>query len=135
MSQVEDVAEVGVIGLAVMGSNLARNFASRGRTVAVYNRSFGRTELLTSTYGTEGTFVAAPTVEEFVASLQRPRRIVIMVQAGPGTDAVIDSLVPHLDEGDIVVDGGNAFYEDTRRREAALRAHGLHFVGAGISGG
>jgi 6-phosphogluconate dehydrogenase len=128
-------AQVGVVGLAVMGSNLARNFASRGHTVALYNRTKTRTDDLMAAHGAEGAFVPTATVAEFVASLQRPRRIIIMVKAGAGTDATIDSLVPHLEPGDIVVDGGNAHFPDTRRREAALREKGLHFVGAGISGG
>jgi 6-phosphogluconate dehydrogenase len=124
-----------MIGLAVMGSNLARNFASRGHTVAVYNRTRARTDALMEAHGSEGAFAPADSLAAFVASLQRPRRIVIMVQAGAGTDRVIETLTPHLEEGDIVVDGGNAHFEDTRRREAALRELGLHFVGAGISGG
>jgi len=128
-------AQVGVVGLAVMGSNLARNFARHGHTVALYNRTQARTDELVAQHGHEGSFVPAQTVEEFVASLERPRRIVIMVKAGAATDATIDALVPHLEPGDIVVDGGNAHFEDTRRREAALREHDLHFVGAGISGG
>ncbi|MPV49741.1 NADP-dependent phosphogluconate dehydrogenase [Pseudactinotalea sp. HY160] len=128
-------AHVGVIGLAVMGRNLARNIASHGHTVALYNRTQARTDDLMASHGDEGSFVPAAELAEFVASLERPRRIIIMVQAGPATDATIDSLIPLLEEGDIVVDGGNAHYEDTRRREQALRTHGLHFVGAGISGG
>ena len=129
------LAQVGVIGLAVMGSNLARNFASRGHTVAVYNRSVEKTETFSADFGADGTFIATPTIEKFVAALERPRKVIIMVQAGAGTDAVIDQLIPLLEEGDIVVDGGNAHYEHTRRREAALREVGLHFIGAGISGG
>ena len=128
-------AQVGVVGLAVMGSNLARNFARHGHTVALYNRTQARTDELVAQHGHEGSFVPAQSVEEFVASLERPRRIVIMVKAGAATDATIDALVPHLEPGDIVVDGGNAHFEDTRRREAALREYDLHFVGAGISGG
>jgi 6-phosphogluconate dehydrogenase len=128
-------AQVGVVGLAVMGANLARNLARHGHTVALYNRTQARTDALVEAHGSEGSFVPATTIEEFTASLERPRRILIMVQAGAGTDATIDALVPHLEPGDIVVDGGNAHFEDTRRREAALREHGLHFVGAGISGG
>ncbi|MGH8824496.1 MAG: NADP-dependent phosphogluconate dehydrogenase [Jiangellaceae bacterium] len=128
-------ARVGVVGLAVMGSNLARNFARHGHTVALYNRTQARTDDLVATHGTEGTFVPAASLEAFTASLELPRRILIMVKAGAPTDATIDALVPHLGPGDIVVDGGNAHYEDTRRREAALRERGLHFVGAGISGG
>jgi 6-phosphogluconate dehydrogenase len=128
-------AQVGVVGLAVMGSNLARNFARHGRTVALYNRTRARTEQLVAAHGTEGTFLPSASVEDFAASLERPRRVLMMVKAGPATDATIDTLLPHLKAGDIVVDGGNAHFEDTRRREAALRTHGLHFVGAGISGG
>ena len=128
-------ARVGVVGLAVMGSNLARNFARHGHTVALFNRTTARTDDLVALHGGEGTFLAAPDLEQFVATLERPRRIVLMVMAGAPTDATIDALVPLLEPGDIVVDGGNAHYEDTRRREQALRARGLHFVGAGISGG
>ena len=128
-------AEIAVVGLAVMGSNLARNLARHGHAVAVHNRSTAKIDDLIAEHGHEGTFVAAPTLEDLVAVLERPRRIIIMVKAGGPTDAVIDALVPLLDQGDIVVDGGNAHYEDTRRREADLREVGLHFVGAGISGG
>ena len=130
-----DLANVGVIGMAVMGSNLARNLAHHGHRVAIYNRTTAKTNAVMAEHGTEGDFRPAVDLPQFVASLEQPRRIIIMVQAGAGTDATIDALVPLLDEGDIVVDGGNAFFEDTRRRELALREHGLHFVGAGISGG
>ncbi|GGK62169.1 NADP-dependent phosphogluconate dehydrogenase [Ornithinimicrobium pekingense] len=128
-------AAVGVVGMAVMGRNLARNLARHGHVVALYNRTPARTDAVVAEHGSEGTFLPAADLGTFVASLARPRRIIVMVQAGPGTDAVIDSLVPLLEEGDIVVDGGNAHYADTRRREQRLRAEGLHFVGAGISGG
>ncbi len=130
-----DQAQIGITGLAVMGRNLARNFASHGHRVAVHNRTAARTRGFVEEHGHEGAFLPAETVAEFVGSLERPRRIVIMVKAGAPTDAVIDELVPHLETGDIVVDGGNAHFLDTRRREAALRDRGLHFVGAGISGG
>jgi 6-phosphogluconate dehydrogenase len=130
-----DRADIGVTGLAVMGRNLARNLAHHGYAVAVHNRSAGRTEQLIADHGDEGTFVPLFTSEEFVASLDRPRRILVMVKAGAPTDAVVDELVPLLDAGDIVVDGGNAHFLDTRRREAALRERGLHFVGTGVSGG
>ncbi len=131
----EATARIAVTGLAVMGSNLARNLARHGHRVAVHNRSSSRTKLLIEQHGHEGDFVPAETAEELVASLQKPRQIIIMVKAGAPTDAVIDELAPLLDEGDMVIDGGNAHYADTRRREAALREMGLHFVGAGISGG
>jgi len=128
-------ANIGVVGLAVMGSNLARNLASReGNTVAVYNRSPERTDLLTSEHP-EAEFVASKTIDEFVASLQKPRTAIIMVQAGKGTDAVISQLSDLFEEGDIIVDGGNALFTDTIRREKAVRERGINFVGAGISGG
>ncbi|MFC5938844.1 NADP-dependent phosphogluconate dehydrogenase [Corynebacterium choanae] len=135
MTSSAGMAHIGVVGLAVMGSNIARNFARNGHTVAVYNRSYDKTERLVADHGNEGTFVPAATIEEFVASLQRPRRALIMVQAGAATDAVIEQLADAMEEGDIIIDGGNALYTDTMRREAAMRARGLHFVGAGISGG
>ncbi|WP_430781969.1 NADP-dependent phosphogluconate dehydrogenase [Actinoplanes sp. G11-F43] len=128
-------AQIGVTGLAVMGRNLARNFARHGHAVALHNRSYGRTKELVEEFGHEGTFLPAETAEQFVASLERPRRVVIMVKAGPATDAVIDEFAPLLEEGDMLIDAGNAHYADTRRREAALKAKGLHFVGAGVSGG
>jgi 6-phosphogluconate dehydrogenase len=128
-------ARIGVIGLAVMGSNLARNLARHGHPVALYNRSTAKTKALTQEFGHEGTFHPAETPEEFVASLERPRRMVIMVKAGQPTDAVIDQFVPLLEPGDVVIDGGNAHFTDTQRREAALRDRDLHFVGTGISGG
>jgi len=128
-------AQIGVTGLAVMGRNLARNLARNGYAVALHNRTAARTKSLVEEHGDEGTFVATETLEEFVAALERPRRVVIMVKAGAPTDAVIDELIPLLEDGDIVIDCGNAHYADTRRREADLREHGLHFVGAGVSGG
>src|SRR3954454_10120129 len=128
-------SQIGVTGLAVMGANLARNLARHGHQVVLHNRTKARTDALMAAHGDEGDFVPTTTVEEFVGALQRPRRILIMVQAGAPTDAVIDELVPLLDEGDIVIDGGNARYTDTIRRTEALAALGLHFVGAGVSGG
>jgi 6-phosphogluconate dehydrogenase len=129
------VANIGVVGLAVMGSNLARNLASReGNTVAVYNRSPQRTRTLVADHPEAG-FVASETIEAFVASLQKPRTAIVMVQAGAGTDAVIAQLADLFEEGDIVVDGGNANFHDTIRRERELRERGLNFVGTGISGG
>jgi 6-phosphogluconate dehydrogenase len=128
-------ADIGVTGLAVMGRNLARNLARHGHVVSLHNRSPERTRSLVKEHGDEGTFVASESMPDFVASLARPRAIIIMVKAGEATDAVINELVPLLDQGDIVIDCGNAHYLDTRRREAALRTRGLHFVGCGVSGG
>jgi 6-phosphogluconate dehydrogenase len=128
-------ANIGVVGLAVMGSNLARNLASReGNTVAIYNRSYSKTETLLTEHP-EAKFVPASTYEEFAASLSTPRTALIMVQAGKGTDAVIDALTAAFEPGDIIVDGGNALFTDTIRREKAVRETGINFVGAGISGG
>ncbi|GGZ02472.1 NADP-dependent phosphogluconate dehydrogenase [Streptomyces avidinii] len=128
-------AQIGVTGLAVMGSNLARNFARNGFTVAVHNRTATKTTALVEEFGHEGTFVTAESAKEFVDALERPRRIVIMVKAGEPTDAVIREFAPLLEEGDVIIDGGNAHFEDTRRRERELREQGIHFVGVGISGG
>ena len=135
MTEQTELADIGVVGLAVMGSNLARNFARNGNTVAVYNRSTEKTDALMTSFGTEGNFVPSKTVEDFVASLKRPRKAIIMVQAGAATDAVIDQLASAMDEGDIIIDGGNANFTDTIRREKEMTARGIHFVGAGISGG
>ena len=128
-------AKIGVTGLAVMGRNLARNFARHGYTVAVHNRSNAKTRSLVADHGDDGTFVPSESMADFVASLERPRKVVIMVKAGGPTDAVIAELIPLLDQGDIVIDAGNAHFPDTIRREAELKAHGLHFVGSGVSGG
>lgn len=128
-------ANIGVIGLAVMGSNLARNLASRqGNTVAIFNRSADKTHQLANNHPEAG-FVVTESMAEFAASLSTPRTAIIMVQAGAATDAVISQLAEVFEPGDIIVDGGNAFYPDTIRREAELAAQGINFVGAGISGG
>jgi len=129
------VAQIGVTGLAVMGSNIARNFARHGYTVALHNRSVAKTDALLAEHGSEGLFVRSETIEEFIAALEKPRRVLIMVKAGEATDAVINELADAMDSGDIIIDGGNALYTDTIRREKAIRERGLHFVGAGISGG
>ncbi|MFD5427282.1 NADP-dependent phosphogluconate dehydrogenase [Streptomyces sp. NPDC127084] len=128
-------AQIGVTGLAVMGRNLARNFARNGLTVAVHNRTASKMRELVEGFGHEGAFAPAETAEEFVAALERPRRLVIMVKAGDPTDAVIEEFAPLLEPGDVIIDGGNAHFADTRRRERELRERGIHFVGVGISGG
>src|SRR3954453_17507824 len=127
--------QIGVTGLAVMGANLARNLAHHGHQVVLHNRSKGRTDALVEAHGSEGDFVPTGSMEEFVAALARPRKVIIMVQAGAATDAVIDEIAPLLDEGDVLMDGGSARYTDTIRRTEALTARGLHFVGTSISGG
>ena len=129
-------AQIGVTGLAVMGSNIARNFARHDYTVALHSRSVAKTDALLAEHGSEGKFVRSETIAEFLDALGKPRRVLIMVKAGDPTDAVINELADAMEEGDIIIiDGGNALYTDTIRREAAMRERGLHFVGAGISGG
>ncbi|MGO4544967.1 NADP-dependent phosphogluconate dehydrogenase [Paenibacillus sp. 2TAB23] len=126
--------QIGVIGLAVMGKNLALNMESKGFSVALYNRSPEKTnELLAEAEGKNvvGTF----SLEQFVQSLETPRKILIMVKAGQATDDTIDQLVPYLDQGDILIDGGNAYFPDTQRRNKDLQAKGFRFIGAGVSGG
>jgi 6-phosphogluconate dehydrogenase len=127
--------ELGVTGLATMGANLARNAARRGFPVAVHNRTEARTRELLDRHGDEGPMTGAFSVQELVDALARPRRILVMVKAGPPVDAVLDELAPHLDAGDVLIDGGNSWFEDTRRREGDLAARGLKFLGTGVSGG
>jgi len=140
-SPAPDTADVGLVGLAVMGQNLVLNMADHGFQVAVYNRTTATTEKFVADNppsvfgGTGGGLVPGAKLDEFVKSIKRPRRIIILVKAGGPTDAVIDSLVPHLEKGDVIVDGGNALYTDTIRRERALGDKGLLFVGSGVSGG
>ena len=128
-------AQIGVTGLAVMGSNIARNFARHGHTVALHNRSIAKTDALIDKHGSEGDFVRTETIEEFIAALEKPRRVLIMVKAGDATDAVIGELADAMEEGDVIIDGGNSLYTDTIRREKEMSDRGLNFVGAGISGG
>src|SRR3954454_9548908 len=130
-----DLAQIGVTGLAVMGRNLARNLARHGHTVALHNRSPEKTKTLVEEFGHEGRFLPAESTEQFVASLERPRRLMVMVKAGAPTDAGIEEFAPLLEPGDMIIDGGNAHFADTRRRDAALRERGLHFAGTGVSGG
>jgi 6-phosphogluconate dehydrogenase len=135
MSDDEATADIGLTGLAVMGRNLARNMARHGHTVAVHNRTTARMTEFLDAYAEDGEFVGSASMEDFVASIRKPRAIVIMVKAGPATDAVIDELAPLLEAGDIVVDAGNAHFEDTLRRQQALEEQDIHFVGMGVSGG
>ncbi|MFC0582748.1 NADP-dependent phosphogluconate dehydrogenase [Micrococcoides hystricis] len=118
-----------------MGANLARNFARHGYTVAVHNRSIGRTENLLAEHGDEGNFIKTESLSELVEALERPRRVLLMIQAGSAVDAVIEDLLPLLDEDDIIIDAGNSHFADTRRREEYVASKGFHFVGIGVSGG
>jgi len=126
--------QIGVIGLAVMGKNLALNIESRGYSVAVYNRSREKTdEFLREAEGKN--VVGTYSIEEFVNALEKPRKILLMVKAGAATDATIEQLKPYLEKGDILIDGGNTYYEDTQRRNKELAELGIHFIGTGVSGG
>jgi 6-phosphogluconate dehydrogenase len=130
------LSDVGLVGLAVMGQNLALNIADHGFQISVYNRTTEKTDkFVADNPSTPGGVVGSKTLEEFVGSIAKPRKIVLLVQAGKGTDAVIDSLTPLLSPGDIVIDGGNSLWTDTIRRENAYSAKGLRFIGSGVSGG
>ncbi|KAF1679723.1 NADP-dependent phosphogluconate dehydrogenase [Bacillus sp. SKDU12] len=126
--------QIGVIGLAVMGKNLALNIESRGFSVSVYNRSSSKTEEFLQE-ATGKNVVGTYSIEEFVQSLEKPRKILLMVKAGTATDATIQSLLPHLEKDDILIDGGNTYYKDTQRRNKELAESGIHFIGTGVSGG
>ena len=129
------LSDLGVMGLAVMGANLARNAARKGFGVSLYNRHGERTDKLVEEHGRDGRFTATKTIPDFVASLAKPRVIIIMVKAGKPVDDVIEELLPHVEEGDIVIDCGNSLYTDTNRRYAALKEKKLRFIGMGVSGG
>jgi 6-phosphogluconate dehydrogenase len=125
---------IGVVGMAVMGRNLALNIESRGHAVSIYNRSREKTDEVVAQHG-DKKLVAAYTLKEFVDSLEKPRRILLMVKAGEPTDETIAQLRPLLDKGDILIDGGNTNFHDTIRRNKELAKAGLHFIGTGVSGG
>lgn len=129
------LADIGILGLGTMGAAVARNFASKGYVVAVYNRTTEKTNEFIASHKSEGEFIMSSDLKKFVQSVKRPRKILIMVTAGTGTDAAIIDLVKHLEKNDIVIDGGNAHYKDTKRRYDALQEKGIHFLGCGISGG
>nr|MBP9483425.1 NADP-dependent phosphogluconate dehydrogenase [Negativicutes bacterium] len=126
--------QMGLIGLAVMGKNLAFNIASRGYSLSVYNRTPNKTDELLSE-SSYPSIVGTKTMEEFVESLESPRKILMMVKAGEPVDQTINQLLPYLSEGDLLIDGGNSFYQDTIRRQKDLASKGFQFIGLGISGG
>ena len=125
----------GLTGLATMGANLARNVAHHEIPVVVHNRTTSRMTSFVEEHGSEGPITGRESVSDWVGALARPRVLMSMVQAGPATDAVIDEITPHLDSGDVLIDGGNANFRDTQRRHSALQAQGIHFLGVGVSGG
>jgi len=128
-------SQIGLVGLAVMGENLALNIERNGFPITVYNRSTDKTEALLAGRAKGLKFTGAKTVQELVASLERPRRIILMVKAGAPVDDMIKQLTPILEPGDIIIDGGNSHFSDTRRRDGEVKAKGFHFVGSGVSGG
>lgn len=127
-------AHIGVVGMAVMGKNLALNIESRGYTVAVFNRTTSKAKAVVDE-NPDKNLVFAETMEAFVNSLEKPRRILLMVQAGKATDATISQLMPLLDTDDVIIDGGNTFFQDTIRRSNEIDGSGIHFIGMGVSGG
>lgn len=131
----EKRGQIGLIGLAVMGANLARNLAGHEISTVVYNRSYEKTEQFLRDFGGDGNLSSARSLEELVNSLEKPRKIILMIKAGEAVDAIMAQLAPLLEKGDILIDGGNSFFEDTRRRSREMEAQGIHFVGMGVSGG
>jgi 6-phosphogluconate dehydrogenase len=130
-----NLSDIGLIGLAVMGENLVLNMESKGFSVSVYNRTTEVTEKFAAGRAKGKRITPTRTIEEFVSSLSRPRKMMIMVKAGSAVDAVIQQLLPHLEKGDVVIDGGNSLFTDTQRREAELSEKGLNCLGIGVSGG
>jgi 6-phosphogluconate dehydrogenase len=128
-------SDIGLIGLAVMGENLVLNMESKGFSVSVFNRTTVITEKFAANRASGKRILATRSIEELVSSLAKPRKIMIMVKAGTAVDAVIEQLLPHMERGDVIIDGGNSLYTDTQRREAALSAKGLNYLGIGVSGG
>lgn len=129
------LADIGLIGLAVMGENLVLNMESKGYTVAVYNRTTEKVDAFLNGRGAGKNFIGAHSIEEFVASIEKPRKVMMLVKAGKPVDDFIELLLPHLDEGDIIIDGGNSLYTDTNRRVEYVESKGLLYVGTGVSGG
>src|SRR5207245_7536913 len=128
-------ADIGLIGLAVMGENLVLNMESHDYTVAVFNRTRARVDEFLAGRAKDKRIVGCHSVKELVAALKRPRKVMMMVKAGPAVDQVIDEVAPHLEPGDILIDGGNTHYPDTTRRTRALAERKLLYIGTGVSGG
>ena len=130
-----NLSDIGLIGLAVMGENLVLNMESKGFKVAVYNRTTQKVDDFLAGRAKDKKITGAHTVEELVNSLKRPRKIMIMVKAGSAVDDMINTLIPHLESGDIIIDGGNTHFTDTNRRTAFVESKGLLYIGTGVSGG
>lgn len=129
------ITNIGLIGLGVMGENLVLNIESRGYSVAVYNRTKAKLDEFISNRAANKNIIGCHDLKDFVSKLERPRKIVLLVKAGDPVDQVVASLKPYLEKGDIIIDGGNSFFQDTRRREKALATEGIYFIGSGVSGG
>lgn len=128
-------ANIGLIGLAVMGENLVLNMENKGYTVAVYNRTTSKVDEFINGRGKDKNFIGTHSVEELVQSLERPRKVMMLVKAGEAVDQLIEQLLPHLETGDIIIDGGNSHFPDSNRRTAYVESKGLLYVGCGVSGG
>ena len=131
----EPVADIALIGLAVMGQNLIMNMNDNGYTVCAYNRTVSKVDEFLEGPAKGSNVVGAKSIEEMVAKLKRPRRVMMLVKAGAAVDAFIEQVLPHLEEGDIIIDGGNSNFPDSIRRTAALKKKGIRFIGTGVSGG
>ena len=127
--------DFGLIGLAVMGENLVLNIESRGYSVAVFNRTAEKVDRFINGRAQGKNIVGCPSIEELIQSLERPRKAMLLVKAGAAVDALIEMLIPHLEEGDIIIDGGNTYFEDTIRRTKYVEEKGLLYIGTGVSGG
>jgi len=128
-------ADIGLIGLAVMGENLVLNMERNGYTVAVFNRTVEKVDRFIHGRGKNKNFLGAHTIEEFIGTLERPRKVMLLVKAGQPVDDFIDLLLPHLEKGDIIIDGGNSHFPDTIRRTRYVESKGLLYIGTGVSGG
>ena len=128
-------ADIGLIGLAVMGENLVLNMESKGFTVAVFNRTVEKVDAFVAGRGADKNFIPCHSIEEFCASLERPRKVMMLVKAGDAVDSFIDQVIPFLEDGDIIIDGGNSHYPDTIRRTEYVESKGLLYIGTGVSGG
>ena len=131
----EKKADIGIVGLAVMGENLVLNMESKGFTVAVYNRTVEKVDNFVNGRAKGKNIIGTRSVEEFVTSLAKPRKVMLMVKAGKPVDAFIEQVIPYLEEGDIIIDGGNSHFPDTIRRTKYVESKGLLYIGTGVSGG
>ena len=131
----ENLADIGLVGLAVMGENLVLNMESKGFSVAVYNRTTEKVDKFVNGRGNDKNIIGTHSIEELVKNLKRPRKVMLMVKAGKPVDDFIDLVIPYLEPGDIIIDGGNSHFPDTNRRTKYVEDKGLLYIGTGVSGG